>query len=99
VSYPVSLAIGAALIAGWLDWRFKERRPVSLARRACHLAAAYAALQTATACADYLIGANAAAARQLGVVFVLVLPSIVYAFLAGLWLVRTLADVARLARR
>jgi hypothetical protein len=32
-------------------------------------------------------------------VFLLLLPSLVYAFLGGTWLIRTLADTARVAGR
>jgi hypothetical protein len=97
MSFVAPLAIGAILLAGWLDWRFDERRPVSVMRRAIHAAAAYAVLQAATAGAHYLIGENAGDARRLSVLFLLFLPSLVYAFLTGLWLMRTLAEVASTA--
>ena len=99
MSFALALAIGAALMAGWLDVRFKERRPATLMRRACHLAAAYAILQVTSAGASYFVGANPGDARQLSVVFVILLPSLVYAFLTGLWLMRALVEMSGFARR
>jgi hypothetical protein len=96
--FAVALAIGAALLAGWLDLRFAKGRPASLTRRVGHTAAAYAVLLAATDVSRYLTGSAASAEQRLSVVFILVLPALVYAFLAGLWLMRTLAEVARLSR-
>ena len=36
--------------------------------------------------------------QRVAVVFVLILPSLVYAFVVGLWLMRTLAEIARIVR-
>jgi hypothetical protein len=58
-----------------------------------------AILQVASAGLRYVLGADPSDLRQLAVVFVVLLPSIVYAFLGGLWLMRALADVVGLARR
>jgi len=99
MSFAAALAVGAALIAAWLDVRFDGRRPVSLLRRACHLAVGVAVLQATSAGLRYALGADPSDLRQLVVVFVFLLPSMVYAFLGGLWLMRTLADVVGLARR
>ncbi len=98
MSFVATLAIGAALLAAWVDCRFDQRRPVSPVRRAIHAAVAFAVLHAATAGANYLIGEHAGDARRLVVLFVLFLPSLVYAFLTGLWLMRTLTEVASTAR-
>ena len=99
MSFAVPLVVGAVLVAAWLDVRFDGRRPASLMRRACHLAAGVALLQVASAGLPHLLGADPSDLRQLMVVFIVLLPSMVYGFLAGLWLMRTLADVAGMARR
>jgi hypothetical protein len=99
MSFAAALTVGAALIAMWLDVRLEGRRPASLLRRACHLAAGVAILQVASAGLRYALGADPSDLRQFAVVFVVLLPSIVYAFLSGLWLMRALADVVGLARR
>ena len=99
MTFAVSLVIGAALLAVWLDVRFDRWRPVSLVRRAIHAAIALAVLRTATAGAHYLIVEDASAVRRVVLLFVLFLPSLVYAFLTFCWLVRTLGVVAATARR
>ncbi len=98
MSFAGPLAIGAALLAGWLDWRFEHRRPASVMRRMGHAAAAYALLQGAIAGSYYLTGPGAPADRRLAVLFILLLPSLVYCLLTCLWLTRTIAEIVRLAR-
>ena len=90
--------IAALLLAVWFDWRLENRRPESPTRRIVHALAAYLALRAITAGSKALIDDAAADGERLAVFFVLVLPSLVYAFVAALWLMRTLADVARTAR-
>jgi hypothetical protein len=99
MSFIPALAIGAALLAAWFDCRFDKLRPTSLGRAAIHAGIAIAVLQAATAGAQYVVGEEAGAARRLILLFALFLPSIVYAFLSGLWLMRALSEVASTARR
>lgn len=93
------LTIGAALLAFWLDCRFDKRRPASAVRRFVHAGIAFAVLQISTGVASHLAGGDAPAARRLIAVFFLVLPGFVYAFLASVWLLRTLVEHTRLAGR
>ena len=99
MSFVVGLTIAAALLALWVDTRFESRRPESLKRRAVHVVLAFAALQAANFGSHFLIGAHAGDTRRLIVVFCLFVPSIVYTFLSGLWLMRTLAEMRSTARR
>jgi len=99
MSFAAALAVGAVLMAGWLDVRFDGRRPASLMRRAIHLGIGVAVLQATSAGLDYLLGANPGHLREMSVVFLVLLPSMTYAFLGGLWLMRTLAEVVGPARR
>jgi hypothetical protein len=94
--FSVALAIGAALISVWLDMRLDEKRPGAPASRLGHAAAAYLVLQLVVAGTGSLDHPPAFA--KLCAIFFLILPSFIYAFLAGVWLMRTLADVA-IARR
>jgi hypothetical protein len=90
--FPISLAVGSALLSIWLDARLEGHRPGSPASRVGHAAAAYLVLQLVVGGTAHL--ENAPAFERLCALFLLVLPSLVYAFLAGVWLMRTLADVA-----
>jgi hypothetical protein len=93
------LVVGAALLAVWFDLRFEQRRPEAPVRRVGHGIAAYVALQAGTAAFAYLGKPEAPLGQRLAALFLLFLPGLVYAFLTGLWLVRTAADLARLVRR
>jgi hypothetical protein len=93
-----AFVVGAAVLAAWVDRRFDKQRPESVVRRIGHALAAYVALRMALVGSDLLLGAVSSSQQRLTVLFILVLPGLVYVFLAGLWLMRTLADVARLAR-
>jgi hypothetical protein len=98
MSFPVTLALGAFLLAVWVDARFDARRPSTPRRRAVHIAVSCILLQSASIGARFLVPDHSGAARQLAAVFVLLLPVMVYAFLSGLWLIRSIAE-AGLARR
>ena len=98
MNFTVPLAIGTALLAVWVDYRFDKLRPASLGRTAIHAAIAVAVLQVTTAGAQYAVGEEAGDARRLILVFVL-MPALVYAFLTGLWLMRVLSEVASTSRR
>lgn len=97
VGFSLSLAVGSALLAIWLDVRLDTRRPMSPAARIGNAAAAYLILQGVVAATSGLDAAPMA--ERFAALFALVLPSLVYSFLSGVWLMRTLADVAGLARR
>ena len=98
LNFAGALAVGGALLACWLDVRLERARPASPTLRIGHALAGYAVVRATTAIADGIVGSGASASKLLAVVFVVVLPGLVYAFLAGLWLMRTLAEVARLPR-
>jgi hypothetical protein len=98
VDFALALAIGAAVLALWVDLRLERRRPASPTTRVAHALAAYMVLRVTAPASQSLAGSSTAPARVLAVVFLVVLPGLVYAFLAGLWLMRTLAEVARLSR-
>ena len=95
--FVVVLPVGAALLAGWLDWRFEARRPESPVLRVGHGIAAAFVLELATRVLVHF--AAAPLVGEMAVLFLIFLPSLVYAFLSALWIVRTLTDVAKLARR
>ena len=99
MSFTVALAMGAVLLAIWIDCRFEGARPSSLVGRMVHVGVACAVVQLAAFGANHLLPDGASYDRQLLVAFGLLLPSLVYAFLSGVWLMRLLAEVAAMSRR
>jgi hypothetical protein len=93
-----SLAGGAAALGFWLDWRLGKKRPASAVRRFVHAAVAFGILQVAAGVAGHWANDASDHVRFL-TIFGLLLPSLVYAFLASAWLVRTLVEASPLARR
>lgn len=97
--FGIVLAVGAALVALWLDVRLEGRRPGSPIRRMGHSLAAYGVVRLASVATVHLAGVGASPARSTVALFLVLAPALVYAFLAGFWVLRTLADATRLARR
>ncbi len=97
MGFAVPFAVGSALVAVWFDCRFEGRRPESPARRLFHAAAAFALLRLSVAVTGQFV--DAPALTRLLAVFGILLPAFVYAYLAGVWLMRTLADAVNFARR
>jgi hypothetical protein len=78
--FAVLLVIGAALLALWVDVRF-PLRDLTLQRIVAHTIAALALL--------YVIPSDVASATVgFVVVFALVLPALVYMWLAAVWFIR-----------
>lgn len=98
MNYTLILVLGAFLLATWFDTRFEQLRPSTIQWRLGHVFAASVSLQLAVIGAAAILSHGAGLERQLIAVFVLLLPGFVYTFLAGLWLLRTLAE-AGFARR
>jgi hypothetical protein len=98
MSFITALALGAFLLATWVDVRFASHRPDTMRKAFLHVIAASVIVQLASVGAGFLLPQGAGAAQQLAAVFAVLLPALVYAFLSGLWLARALADLA-LARR
>jgi hypothetical protein len=98
-AFQLVLPIGAAVLAVWIDVRFDARRPRSPIRRAVYAFAACAVLELATVVFSHIGGPGAPLTQRLTALFLCLLPGLVFAFLTGFWLMRTLGEVARLARR
>jgi hypothetical protein len=91
----IELLVGAAILAGWFEARIGERRPASLSHRIGHAAAAFVLLQASSAALAHLLHEGASRGTSTALLFVLFLPALTYAFVAGLWLLRTLSELAR----
>ena len=97
--FTTGLTIGCLALAVWLDLRLGESRPAGHMRRIGHAAVAFVVLEASTVALYYGKAHGLGAPGIVAGVFLLFLPALVYSFLTGLWLMRMLADVARLARR
>ena len=83
----VSLALGAAALAIWVDVRLPSLAPTSIRGLVAHLIAALIVCQVGS----MLIGATADTqqlAAMLTAVLALALPVLVYAFLTGVWMIK-----------
>jgi len=76
---------GAGLLALWIDVRFPKLAPRSLSRRVLAAASALLVLEAVP-----VLGGSAAAVYAS--LFAIVLPMLVSAFLAAVWLLRALRD-------
>ena len=97
--FTTGLTIGCLVLAVWFDLRLGDGRPDSYLRRIVHAAVAFLLLEASTGVLYYAKANGVGAFGVTTGLFLLFLPALVYSFLTGLWLMRTLADVVRLARR
>jgi hypothetical protein len=91
MAYTLTLTLGAALLAFWLDARFPGLRPKTAAQGLIHAAVGVFTMFGAAGLLQLVYGVpdRAFMAMVLGVF----LPSLVYALLAGLWMLRALANL------
>ena len=97
-SLSAGLPIGAVLLGVWLDIRLDARRPADPMRRIGHALAAFVAVEVAVGLLAFLHAAHMSQPVLLIGLFALFVPALAYACVTGLWLLRTLVDVARLVR-
>jgi hypothetical protein len=79
--FAVALAIGAALLAVWIDARFADSAPRTLQRVFAHALAALVLMQL-------IPGSGNSVLFGFVVVFGAALPAFVYAFLVAIWIMR-----------
>ena len=91
------MTLGASLLAIWLDARLAGLRPKTPAQGLLHAAISALAMFGAVGLLAYVYGIPQLA--FMAVVLGVFLPTLVYALLAGLWMLRALADMRGLAGR
>jgi hypothetical protein len=96
-SFLIALATGAALIAFWFAIRFPDRAPENLQRLLVHVAIVLAAGWLAPSLTRPLISSGFSATMT--ALFAVVLPVLVYTFLAGAWVLRLLHETFSRFRR
>jgi hypothetical protein len=99
IDFTLALAVGGFLLASWVDARVGDGRPGTPARLTAHVVAGFVLLQASVGVLYLVEAAGAGEAAFLVAVLTVFLPALTYALLTGLWLIRLLADVSRLARR
>jgi hypothetical protein len=97
MNFTLTLTLGAGLLAVWVDQRLPKLRPSTPARGLTHALVSVLALVGSAGLMGLVYGIPKVAfmAFVLGVF----LPALVYALLAGFWMVRTLADLTGFAGR
>ena len=96
MGYTVALTLGAALLAVWLDTRFPGIRPKTAAQGLTHAAIGVFSMLGAAGLLQLVYGIPDKA--FMAVVLGVFLPTLVYALLGGLWMLRALANLT-FARR
>ena len=91
--FTAGLLIGGFLLASWVDSRVGDARPGPTIRRVYHALAGVILLQLSLGALALVEAAGAAEPLRVLAVFGLFLPALVYALLAGLWVVRAVAEL------
>ena len=99
IDFTLALALSGFLLASWVDGRVGDSRPASPGKRIGLCLLGVLVLQASVGGIYLVQGAGASQAGIMAAILGLFLPALVFAFLTGLWLMRTLADIAGLARR
>ena len=86
--FVLALFVGSAFLALWCYVRFESRSPSSMSRVILHTLVAMLALRLASATLGLTIGNNPV--QTMLVLFVVMLPALVYVFLASLWVLTML---------
>lgn len=89
------LVLGAAALALWLDTRLGEHRPGTLGSQMTHGFLAVVAVNVCASLVVRLAGPGAPPASRFAALLLILVPCLVYAFLAGLWLLHSLVGVVR----
>jgi hypothetical protein len=97
MDFTLTLTLGAGLLAIWLDARFAGLRPKTPERGLVHAVISALALLGAAALLAFLYGIPQPI--FLLVVLTVFLPTLVYALLSGLWMVRALRNLTGFAGR
>ena len=86
-TFVLSLFLGAAILAMWADVRVGERGPTAFSRVLLHALVAFLVLRFAR---EIVVGVaeQDEAARTMLVLFGILLPALVYVFLASLWVLK-----------
>ena len=97
MGFTLTLTVGAALLAAWLDVRLANLRPKTPTQSLTHALISVLALVGSAGLLGLIYGIPQIA--FLVVVLGVFLPALVYALLAGWWMMRALAELTGFAGR
>jgi uncharacterized membrane protein len=97
MGFTLTLTLGAALLAAWLDVRLANVRPKTPTQSLTHALISVLALVGTAGLLGLIYGIPQIA--FLIVVLAVFLPALVYALLAGWWMMRALAELTGFAGR
>jgi hypothetical protein len=97
MDFTLTLMLGAGLLAIWLDTRFAALRPKTPMIAMVHAGIGVLALVGSAGLLSLVYGIPQAA--FMAMVLSVFLPALVYALLAGLWMLRTLSELTGVAGR
>lgn len=86
------LALGAALIALWIDLRFPSLAPMNLRTCFIHAAVAFVALAIVPIAVEPTFSGSQSLLAKLVALFGILFPALVYSFLSLKWLLKPLAS-------
>ena len=92
----VVVAMGAAAIALWLDVRLERRTPRSMTWTFFHTAGSILALQVMPQLITLIVAGSDSPVRKIAAVLMVVLPVLVYCWLAAIWLLKLVQRAAHL---
>jgi hypothetical protein len=93
----IFFTLGAAALAIWAVARFPERGPRGIGRSFVHVVAAFGLAALVPHAIEFVNGLAGGSAILVATLLV-ILPALLYMFLATLWLFRALQDLAGLRR-
>lgn len=86
--FVLALFVGAAFLAAWCYVRLESRTPRSMSRVVLHTVVAMLVLRIASMAVNRGVGDDAT--QTMLILFVVMLPALVYVFLASLWVLTML---------
>jgi hypothetical protein len=92
----LAVAVGAAAIAMWLDFRLERRTPRTVTWTFVHTAGSILALQLMPRLITLVVAGSDSPLRKIAAVLMVLLPVLIYCWLAAIWLLKLVQRAAHL---